>query len=151
MKRKRDAIKSENSDLLFRNHRVSIFKSKDDWYFEIGREVTNDLVEAVTILMKTKGITEDIWNIEIKSVNLGEISPSRSLFYLTGGEEEWCVMANYNKTWSECHLDFQEEFGFMVIRILKRSKKLSDIRDGLKKYLNLPILYDFALSKNIVK
>ncbi len=82
MKRKRDVIKSENSDLLFTNHRVSIFKSKDDWYFEIGKEVTKDLAEAVTILMKTNGITEDIWNIEIKNVNLDEISPSRSLFYL---------------------------------------------------------------------
>ena len=151
MKRKRDVIKSENSDLLFTNHRVSIFKSKDDWYFEIGKEVTKDLAEAVTILMKTNGITEDIWNIEIKSINLDEISPSRSLFYLTGGEEEWSVLSNYNKTWAECHLDFQEEFGFMIIKILKRSKKLSDIRDGLKKYLNLPILYDFALSKNFVK
>ncbi len=79
MKRKRDLTKSENSDLLFRNHKVSIFKSKDEWYFEIGKEMTKDLAEAVTILMKTTGVTDEIWNIEIKNINLDEISPSRSL------------------------------------------------------------------------
>ncbi len=151
MKRKRDLTKSENSDLLFRNHKVSIFKSKDEWYFEIGKEMTKDLAEAVTILMKTTGVTDEIWNIEIKNINLDEISPSRSLYYLTGGYDEWITLPNYKKNWSECHLDFQEEFGFMVIKILEKSKKLSDVRDGFKKYLNLPILYEFALSKNFIR
>jgi hypothetical protein len=151
MKRKRDLTKSENSDLLFRNHKVSIFKSKDEWYFEIGKEMTKDLAEAVTILMKTTGVTDEIWNIEIKNINLDEISPSRSLYYLTGGYEEWITLPNYKKSWSECHLDFQEEFGFMIVKILEKSKKLSDVRDGFRKYLNLPILYEFALSKNFIR
>jgi hypothetical protein len=57
-------------------------------------------------------------------------------------------MNNYKKAWSEISLDFQEEFGLRIISILKKSKTMRDIRDGFLKYLNLPILYEFALEKN---
>ena len=39
----------------------------------------------------------------------------------------------------------------MIIKIIKDSKKLSEVRDGFIKYLNLPIIYDFAMSRNLLK
>ena len=33
----------------------------------------------------------------------------------------------------------------------KKSKKLADVRDGFVKYLNLPTLYNFAISRDMVK
>lgn len=151
MKRKKELTKSELSDLLYTNQKVSIYRTKNEWFFEIGKEMTTDLAEAVAILMKTKEINEDIWNLELNNLKPEEISPAKSLFYLTGGYQEWSTLENYSKPWSECCLDFQEEFGLMITKIIKKSKKLSDVKNGFTKYLNLPIIYDFAISKNLIK
>lgn len=151
MKRKKEITKSKQSDLLYTNHQISIYRAKEEWFFEIGSEMTTDLAEAVAILMKTKGINDEVWNLELDKIRTEEISPAKSLFYLTGGHQEWTLLENYSKPWSECCLDFQEEFGLMITKIIKRSKKLSDVKNGFMKYLNLPIIYEFAMSKDLVK
>ena len=79
------------------------------------------------------------------------ITPEKSLFWLTGGYSEWRTLTHYNKPWCECYLEFQEEFGFLIVNIVKKSKTLSDIRNGFQKYLNLPTLYDFAISRDFIR
>ena len=56
---------------------------------------------------------------------------------------------NYKKYWHEVQLEFQEEFGVLIISILKKSKTLKDVRTGFLKYLNLATLYNFAIEKGI--
>jgi hypothetical protein len=46
--------------------------------------------------------------LEISTEN---ITPERSLFWLTGGDKEWRTMEYYNTPWCDCYLDFQTEFG----------------------------------------
>ena len=58
MRRKKELTKSEISDLLYTNQKISIYKTKEQWFFEIGREITTDLGEAVAILMKNKEVNE---------------------------------------------------------------------------------------------
>jgi hypothetical protein len=80
-----------------------------------------------------------------------DIDPEKSLFWLTGGYKEWRSLEYYNRPWADCYIEFQEEFGFIVYNAVKRSRKLNDIKKAYLKYLNLPILYDFAISKNLVR
>ena len=117
-------------------------------FFEIGNEFTTDLAEAVAIMMR-KQVDDSIWNKQL-SIDCETIEPRRALYWLTGGDNEWISLHNYKQPWAKCDLDFQEEFGFMIISIIKKSKTLGDIRDGFIKYLNLPTLYEFALNKNFV-
>lgn len=117
-------------------------------FFEIGNELTTDIAEAVAIMMRKK-IDDSIWSKDF-SIDYETIEPRRALYWLTGGDNEWISLHNYKQPWSKCDLDFQEEFGFMIISILKKSKTLGDIRDGFIRYLNLPVLYEFALSRNFV-
>jgi len=58
-------------------------------------------------------------------------------------------MNNYKKTWNDCFLDFQEEFGITIISILKKSKTMDDVKNGFLKHLNLPAIYEFVLEKGI--
>ena len=128
---------------------VKIDKEGDQYYFEIGTEITTDLAEAVAIMMNYKNKESDkFWDLQLKDINYYDIKPEQALYWLSGGDYEWKVMNNYKKAWSEISLDFQEEFGLRIISILKKSKTMRDIRDGFLKYLNLPILYEFALEKN---
>ena len=150
MKRKKELLKSE-LDSVFVSKKLVIKKEGNEWFFEIGKEMTNDLSEAVTIMMRVCKPDDSALDIEINSTNTENITPEKSLFWLTGGTHEWRNLENYNRPWCDCYLDFQEEFGFMIIKIIKDSKKLSDIRDYFSKYLNLPILYDFAISKSFVR
>jgi len=129
---------------------VKIDKEGDQYYFEIGSDITTDLAEAVAIMMNYKNKESDkFWELQIKDVNYYDIKPEQALYWLSGGDYEWKVMNNYKKIWSEVSLDFQEEFGLRIISILKKSKTMRDIRDGFLKYLNLPILYEFALENEI--
>lgn len=150
MKRKKELLKSE-LDSVFVSKKLVIKKEGNEWFFEIGKEMTNDLSEAVTIMMRVCKPDDSAWDIKVSNTDIENITPEKSLFWLTGGSQEWKNLENYNRPWCDCYLDFQEEFGFMIIKIIKDSKKLSDIRDGFIKYLNLPIIYDFAMSKNLLK
>jgi hypothetical protein len=130
---------------------VSVSREEKDYFFEIGKELTSDVAEAVAILMRNLDFNEAIWDLEINDIVYENITPEKSLFWLTGGYIEWRTLENYSKPWCDCYLDFQEEFGFLILNIVKKSKTLKDIRENFLKYLNLPILYDFALSKNMIK
>lgn len=147
MKRKK-LLLSEKQNIIFSDQKIKISKLENRLLFEIGKEITDDVAEGVSLLLMIGEKRPEIWNIDITSE---EISPHRSLFWLTGGVKEWKIQNNYTKSWSDSYLDFQEEFGLLILNIVKRSKKLSDIKNDFENYLNLPILYDFALSKNLVK
>jgi hypothetical protein len=123
----------------------------NDYFFEIGEQITTDVAEAVAIMMGDKElINSDMWNIDIDSdLDVSCISPEKSLYWLTGGDYEWKTLNHYNLSWSECYLDFQEEFGLIIVSIVKSSKNLKEIRDKFLKHLSLPILYDFAISKGL--
>lgn len=151
MKKKKVLLRNELSQIVFNDDRVVVSSFGHELIFEIGNEITNDVAEAVSILMRRLDFNDDIWKTELKNIVVDNITPEKSLFWLTGGYKEWKKLENYKKPWNECYLDFQEEFGFMVIRSVKRAKTLKDIRDGFLRYLNLPVLYDFAVSKNLVR
>lgn len=147
-KKKVDVLRPNN---IWDSDVIKISKDYDDYYFEIGKEVTNDIAEAVSIMMRNYRQNDAIWDLSISDIDYYNIKPSKCLYWLSGGDNEWIKnRINYKKNWFECELEFQEEFGIIVISILKKSKTLSDIRVGFIKYLNLPTLYNFAIEKNIV-
>jgi len=146
MKRKRSLPNS-----AFLEDSVLISRDGGELFFEVGKEITSDIAEATSILMRKFNESHYIWETRIFDIKIEDITPERSLFWLTGGNSEWKNLENYNRPWCDCYLDFQEEFGFMVIKIVKRSKTLGDIRNGFLKYLNLPTLYDFAIRKDLLK
>lgn len=151
MRKKKVLLRNELSEVIFNDDRVVISKFGEDWIFEVGNEITSDIAEAVSILMRKIDYNDPVWKMEVKDVIIENITPEKSLFWLTGGYKEWENLQNYNKSWHDCYLDFQEEFGFMIVRIVKRAKTLKDIRDSFLKYLNLPVLYDFAVSKELIR
>lgn len=152
MKKKRVLLEERVlNKMIYSNDIIKISKEGNEWFFEIGSELTTDIAEAVSILMRKCDDTHSIWNIEIKDINTNEISPMKSLFWLSGGTKEWITLDNYKKPWCDCFLDIQEEFGLSIIDIINESNTLGEIRKGFIKNLNLPIIYEFALSRDIVR
>ena len=115
MKRKKTLIKNELSNLVFCDSKIKISKDQNSWLFEIGRETTLDLAEAVAIMSLTISNKHLVWDLVIDQIETESIVPEKSLFWLTGGREEWVLLDHFTKNWSDCYLDFQEEFGFLVI------------------------------------
>jgi hypothetical protein len=151
MKKKKIVLESKRSNDDYVNDVVRINKSNNEYFFEIGTEITEDIAEAISILMRKVDWNDSIWENDLKSINTDLITPEKCLFWLTGGYTEWRTLENYNKPWCDCYLDFQEEFGMMVVSIIKKSKKFKDIRDNFNKYLSLPTLYNFAVSKDMIR
>jgi hypothetical protein len=151
MKKRKVDLESKGSQNIYSDEIITISKESDEYFFEIGTEMTNDIAEAVSILMRRSEFNSNIWDLELKDVFTENITPEKALFWLTGGYTEWRTLEHYNKPWSECYLDFQEEFGMIIINIVKKSKSLKDIRNNFIKYLNLPTLYEFSISKNMIR
>ena len=151
MKRRKLALKSVGKNDVYNNGIVRVTKEEDTYFFEIGNELTSDVAEAVALLMRKVDWSDSIWDMELEGIRTDEITPEKPLFWLTGGYAEWRTLENYNKPWCDCYLDFQEEFGMLIFNIAKRNKKLRDIRNNYYKYLSLPILYDFAISKKMIR
>jgi len=149
MKRRKIDVKSLSKE-IYNSGKIRVLHEDSDYYFEVGKEVTTDLAEATAILMRSVDVNDEIWNLKIDRIDYEKIEPSRCLFWLSGGRLEWDNLENYNRPWGFYHLDYQEEFGFLIISLLEKSKTLGDLRDYFNRYLNLPILYEFALSKNMI-
>lgn len=153
MKRRKLALKSAGKNDVYNSTIVRITKEEDIYFFEIGNELTSDVAEAVALLMRKVDWNDEIWNLDLDGINSNaeSITPEKALFWLTGGYSEWRTLENYNRPWCDCYLDFQEEFGMLIFNIVKRTKSLKEIRDSYCAHLSLPALYDFALSKGMVK
>ena len=148
MRRKRND--ESVNEILNQEEVLKITKIDDIYLFELDGESTSDVAEAVSILMDKIDWDDQIWNISIGEKNK-KVSPVKSLFWLSGGYDEWIKLYNYTTPWSECHSYFNNEFGSLIIYIVSVSNTLLDVRNGFMKYLSLPVLYDFAISKNIVR
>lgn len=147
MKRKKDVIDSVS--LLFKDNTIEIYTQNKELFFEIGNEITTDTAEAVAIIMRNTNIRKsDLWNIEVKNTN---IEPLKSLYWLSGGDKEWINPEHYTEPWCICHVDYEDEYYNLIVKIVRRSRTLGDIRREFNKYLSLPSLYDFAISKKLIK
>lgn len=148
MKKKKVAVMKPNN--IWNSDLIKISSCDNEYYFEIYREATTDIAEAVSIMMRLKNTWNDkVWDLSITDIDYYNIQPSKCLYWLSGGDEEWNKTENYKKYWHECSIEFQEEFGTLVISILRKSKNLREIREGFLKHLNLSTLYNFAIEKEL--
>lgn len=148
--KKRKTVVSEPLFTVYSDEKIKISKLDKDLFFEIGKEITSDLAEAVVLMTNLFEPNDKVWGLKLE-VDEKKIEPSKSLFWLTGGFSEWKSLENYNRPWCDCYIEFQEEFGTLIVNIVKKSQNLLEIRDGFNRYLNLPILYDFAISKDLIR
>jgi hypothetical protein len=148
---KKRNTKQNNIKLLNEDNIVKINRQPNgENLFEVGNSITTDLAEAVAIMMKTSDSEDSIWKMNITD-GIENIEPRKALYWLSGGDYEWITLHNYCKSWSNCEYEYQEEFGYMVMSIIKKAKTYKDIKDGFIRYLNLPTLYEFALSKDFIR
>ncbi len=151
MKRKKVECDNQIMDNIILND-VSVFFGKENLIvFEIGNEVASDISEFIAILTKNIKYDNEIWNTVIDKKLLNNISTVKTLYWLSGGDVEWNNGNHYNRPWSIYNVYFYKKYNRLVKNILKKSKTYGDVRDYFNEYLNLPILYDFALSQNMIK
>lgn len=147
---KRKGITFEKEQVNLNQNEVIIAKDGDEYFFEIGAETTTDVAEAVSILMRTLNWNDSIWKTEVTE-EMKNVTPEKALYWLSGGKNEWNTLNHYKNPWCEYYLNFQEEFGFLIVNIVNRAKTLLDIREEFNRYLNLETLYNYALSKNMIR
>jgi len=113
---------------ILNKYTTIITEESGQMFFEIGNEVTNDIAEAVALLIEKKIDDPTIWDIRI-GVNR-EISPIKSLYWIMGGDKIWGSGKGRIDGWGICGSIFEEEFGDDITYIVKNSVKLSDVRDA---------------------
>ena len=155
MKRRKVTVKVKERELditIYTNGaEVEIVRDiKGNLFFKVGKELSNDLAEGVSLLMRNKRLLtdSDIWSINIKN-NGYNIYPEKALYWLTGGDSDWNIKDTYKKTWGESYSIYQEKYAELICDIIQNSRTLGDIKYMFIRELNILDLYEFALSKNI--
>lgn len=152
MKKKKVITKvRDTSIVIYNSERIRVSKELNgELFFEIENELTTDLSEAIAIVIN-KGINDkEFWKLTF-NIDIKNISPDKTLYWLSGGDKEWVTKNNYIKNWSDVYLNYQEEYGLVIINIIEKAKTFGDIKKDFIKKINLPTLYEFALEKKYVK
>jgi len=147
---KRRATKSNQIKENYVDSVRVISQNTNQRFYELENYVTDDVAELVAIMMRSKNVEITFWEQKISS-NIDLVEPRKALYWLTGGDREWVKLSNYNKPWSEVEFEFENEFKYLINWIVNRSQTLGEIRESFLKYLNLHILYEFAIKINITK
>ncbi len=138
----------ETPEVLLDNDQVNIKNTQNEIYFQIGHQITNDIAESVSMMMKILDDSDPIWNIKIKNKN---VNIQNALYWLSGGDDEWISLKHYNQPWNECYHLYESEFEESIYKIIEESITLKDIKEKFKKKFNMFKMYDFALSENLIK
>ena len=151
MKKKKVITKErETSIVIYGSDRIRVSKELNgELFFEIENELTSDLAEAIAIIINKGIIDDNFWKITF-NIDMNNISPDKTLYWLSGGDKEWITRVHYSKSWSDVYLSYQEEFGMVVFNIVNKSKTFGDIKKEFLKKLNLPTLYEFSLEKGFI-
>ena len=158
-RKKRVIIDNNKGTLLYesKDKDLSIFNDSGRLYFESTNPLLEedfksyDCAESVAALMRLRSVSDDekLWKMEVGN-NKYDVSPSRALYWLSGGNREWESKETYAYEWTEVHSIFEHKFRDLVYEIVENAETLNDIREGFMKKLNLPVLYEFALNNDLI-
>lgn len=124
-------------------------ETNGQYYYEIGDEITIDIAEAVSITMLKDHKQDTIWDLPM--IYDRNISPIKSLYWLTGGHKEWRTLTNYKEGWSKMGHIFVDKWGDKITQIVQKSKKLGDIRKSFNKDCNFLDIYEFSLKNSLLR
>jgi hypothetical protein len=150
MKRKKVDLQERGKNDVYHFGVCRITKEDMQYFFEVGGEVTCDVAEAVSILMRKVDWADPVWDVVIDA-NSEDVTPEKALFWLTGGYSEWRTLEHYSMPWATCYIHFQEKFGQLIANTISRCNTLGEMRDCFHLHLNLPVLYDFAIGAGLVR
>lgn len=132
------------------SEKLKISKYNDEYLFDISNILTEDITEAVALMMRNDIQDDDkIWNTTIDKINPYETDPKKALYWLSGGDDEWLSGENYKFLWKDCVTLYSDEFSEKIIEMVDNSNTLIELKYQFEQNLNLPILYEFALKNNI--
>lgn len=139
-----------------RKEKINIEIEGNKTYFEVidssGILHTYDVAEGVAAMMMCGHyVDEQIWKTPLTEKDKKEISVTKALYWLTGGNDEWIEISNYSMDWHEASLIFKKQYGGKITRIIRTANTLQDIRTKFEEYFNLSDLYEFAIKNDMIE
>jgi len=158
-RKKKVIIENNKGALIYENkeENLTIFNDNGKLYFESSNPTLEedfksyDCAESVAALMRLKSVSDDekLWKMEVGN-NRYDVSPSGTLYWLSGGNREWKTNETYMYDWLEVHSIFEHKFRDIIYEIVENAETLNDIREEFTKRLNLPVIYEFALNNDLI-
>lgn len=124
-----------------------------NYFFEIKTEITNDISEAVVIMMNDRCFNEhEIWKTNIPhSIKSQDIRIDKTIYWLTGGDRAWINKnALYNIKWSDISIEYENILRQEIEHIFNSSKTFGDLRDNYKKSFPTIRILDIAAFLDIL-
>jgi len=145
----------EKQIVKHQNKKINIEKENYKTYFEVidstGILHTYDVAEGVAaIMMCEHSIDDNMLDILITEKDKKEISVSKALYWLTGGNNEWINSNNYKVDWHDASEIYKKKYGGQITRIVRKAKTIGDIKEKFEQNFNLVDLYEFAIENDLI-
>ena len=158
--RKKQSIKIENDDcfskIIYQSEKITIANHQDRLCFQIESKelkeqiLTFDVFEAVAAILRIQNYDRNFWNLKISEKDF-DIIPIKAIYWLSGGNDEWSNLDNYNISWSIAAELFEKEFEESITNDINKCKTLGDIKKLILKTYNFSTFYEYAMSKDFAK
>jgi hypothetical protein len=135
-------VQEQDGSLYFESHNHSLSECF----------MTHDFAEAVSAMMRIKELINDkeFWSIEVDSDLTYDVTPAKTFYWLTGGNKEWKGLNHFKYDWSDINGYYNDEYSEVFYKIITESNTLEDIRNRFLIHFNLPVLYEFALTNDLI-
>lgn len=156
-------MKTDNTPTVL----LSINKDSLNWNLHINNDnkleliinddkYINDLFEIVILGLNNSNIIndKDFWNLKINKDDKNNVNCINLIYYLTGGDNVWKHHSFniWNLNWLELSNILLNKFESKIVKLLKSSKTLNDIKINiLNGHINSELFYNFGLKENLIK
>ncbi len=144
VKKEIDIIYKSNDITLHRiNNTIHLFK--DDDY------TLNEVLDIIIYGLKTKIEDESFWNIKLSLADKQNVKPINLIYHLTGSDKIW-KQNNWiwKLDWSEMSNTFSEHFDEKIIKLVKASKTLGELKQKIKNNLSGEDFYELGIMLDLI-
>ena len=160
VKKKKQLINVETdhhlSKIIYQSDKLTIANYQNRLCFQIDSKelkeqvMTFDVFEAIAAILRIQDYDRNFWHIKITDKDF-EIIPIKAIYWLSGGNDEWCNLDNYNISWSIAAELFEKEFEKGIFEELHKCKTLLDVKKMILNNYNFSNFYEYAISKGFAK
>ena len=145
-------VETEIENLIYKSDNISLCRVNNSIHLFGYQDLTiNEVFEILMWGIKNRNDDEEFWSIKLTSADKQNARSINIIYWLTGGDKIW---KSHNwiwkKEWNDLSLVFLEHFDDKIIKLVKSSKTIGDLRNNIKSKLSCEDFYELGLSLDII-
>lgn len=145
-------IVKKEIDIIYKSNNITLHRINNTIHlFEDDDYTLNEILDIIIYGLKTKIEDDSFWNIKLSLTDKQNVKPINLIYHLTGGDKVW-KQNNWvwKLDWNEMSNTFLEHFDDKIIKLVKASKTLGELRQKIKNNLSGEDFYELGIMLDLI-